>query len=103
MITPTKKEIIPFMESLVMNRFSLPQLNEKLSQFFGENLEVHNVSQDRIDNGEDDELADWNLMVNVLREGVYELFLDIYILPTREFDNENNVRYYVTEVGYDFC
>ena len=104
MNTPTKEEIITFMENLVMGRFSIHELNQKLSDLFGEKIELYNSSQGRIDNGEDsDELADWNLMVNTIREDVYELFLDIYVLPTREFDNENNIKYYVTEVGYDFC
>ena len=54
-------------------------------------------------NNDSDELADWNLMFNVVREDEYELFGDIYVLPTREFDDDGNVRYYVTEVGYEFC
>jgi hypothetical protein len=99
----TQQEIRDFLEGLVWNRFSLPQLNKKLSDFFQEKLEVYNVSQEREDNNDSDELADWDLMFNVVREDEYELFGDIYVLPTREFDEDDNVRYYVTEVGYEFC
>jgi hypothetical protein len=99
----TQKEIIKFLEGLVWSRFSLPQLNKKVSDFFQEKIEVSNVSQDRENSNDSDELADWNLMFNVVREDEYELFGDIYVLPTRELDEEDNVRYYVTEVGYEFC
>lgn len=100
----TQQEIRDFLEGLVWNRFSLPQLNKKLSDFFQEKLELYNASQGRIDNGEDDDgLADWDLMFNLEREDEYELFGDVYVLPTREIDEDGNVRYYVTEVGYDFC
>lgn len=104
MKTPKNKEIIKFLEDLVWSRFSEKELNEKLSEFFGEKIEVYNASQGRIDNGEeDDELADWNLMFNVEREGVYELFADIYMLPTRELTEDGKVVMYITEIGYDFC
>ena len=100
----TKEEIINFLEGLVWSRFTEKELNDKLSRFFQERIEVYNASQGRIDNGEDsDELADWNLMFNIIREDEYELFGDIYMLPTREVDEDNNVKLYITEVGYDFC
>lgn len=104
MKTPTQQEIRNFLEGLVWSRFTEKELNEKLSDLFGEPIEVYNSSQGRIDNGEDsDELADWNLMFNVIREDEYELFGDIYMLPTREVDEDDNVKLYITEVGYDFC
>ena len=100
----TQQEIRDFLENLVWNRFTEKELNEMLSDFFGEPIGVYNASQGRIDNGEEsDELADWNLMFNIIREDEYELFADIYMLPTREVDEDNNVRLYITEVGYDFC
>ena len=99
----TQKEIRDFLEELVWRRFSLPQLNKKLSDFFQEKIELYNVSQEREDNNDSDELADWNLMFNLIREDEYELFGDIYVLPTREVDDDGNVRYYVTEVGYEFA
>jgi hypothetical protein len=99
----TRNEITTFLECLVHSRFSEKSINEKLSTFFGTKIEVYNASQGRIDSGEEDDgLSEWNLMFNVLREDVYELFADIYVLPTREFDDECNVIYYVTEVGYEF-
>jgi hypothetical protein len=99
----TQQEIRNFLEGLVWNRFTEQELNRKLSDFFQEKLEVYNVSKEREDNNDSDELADWDLMFNVIREDEYELFGDIYVLPTREIDDNGNVRYYVTEVGYDFC
>jgi len=99
----SKEDVVKFLEDLVWNRFSLPQLNEKVSDFFQEKLELCNVSQENLQSGNDDELADWNLMFNVVREDASELFGDIYVLPTRELDDEDNVRYYITEVGYEFC
>ena len=99
----TQQEITNFLEDMVMRRYSLPQLNKVISDFFQENIEVYNVSQEREDNNDSDELPDFNLMFNVIREEHYELFGDIYVLPTREVDDDDNVRYYVTEVGYEFA
>ena len=98
----TEEEIKNFLEGLVWKRFSLPKLNYTLSDFFKERIEVYNASQERENNNDSDELADWNLMFNVVREDEYELYGDIYVLPTREFDDNDNVMYYVTEVGYEF-
>lgn len=101
----TQTEIIIFLESLVHKRFTEEELNKVLSDFFGEKIEVYNASQGRIDNGEDDdELPDWNLMFSNWRADIEDDVVDgdIYVLPTREIDEDDNVRYYVTEVGYEF-
>ena len=97
----TQQETINFLESLVHSRFSLESLNKKLSDFFGEKVEVYNASQSRIDNGEDDDaLADWNLMFAIEHE---ELFVDvdIYFLPMRR-EGFDGATMYITEVGYEF-
>ena len=97
----TQQETINFLESLVHSRFSLESLNKKLSDFFGEKVEVYNASQGRIDNGEDDdELADWNLMFAIEHE---ELFVDadIYFLPMRR-EGFDGTTMYITEVGHEF-
>ncbi len=98
------KDIVKILEDLVWSRFTETKLNTKLSEIFGEEIKLYNASQGRIDSGEDDdELADWNFMFNIINEAdEYELFADIYMLPTREKDGEEVV-WYVTEVGYDFC
>jgi len=97
----TKAEIIEFLESLVHNRFSIESLNNKLSTFFGETIEVYNASQGRIDSGEDDdELSDWNLMFN-FEEGADPVDVDIYFLPMRR-EGFDGATIYVTEVGYEF-
>jgi hypothetical protein len=99
METHTRVEIINLLEGLVHNRFSLESLNTKLSQFFGETIEVYNASQGRIDSGEDDdELSDWNLMFTSEKHAIDG---DIYFLPMRRegFDGST---IYITEVGYEF-
>ena len=101
----TNLEKMSFLESLVSRRYSEKQLNSKLSEFFGESIEIYNASQGRIDNGEDDdELSDWNLMFAFEGKEDFEdhLDADIYMLPTRELDNDGKVVMYITEVGYEF-
>jgi hypothetical protein len=97
----TKQETITFLKELVHNRFSIESLNEKLSTFFGTSIVVYNASQDRINNGEEDDgLSDWNLMFEFESE---DLFIDgdIHFLPMRRvgFDGAT---IYITEVGYEF-
>jgi len=99
----SKEEVVKFLENLVWSRFTEKELNEKLSTFFQEKVELFNTSQEREDNNDSDELADWNLMFNIFREDEYELFGDIYVLPTREVVDETDVKLYVTEIGYEFC
>ena len=100
-MTPRKKEVVKFLESLVHNRFDIETLDAKLSEHFNEQIHVENVSQARIDSGEeDDELADWNLMFDSKNQETYGYF-DIYFLQMRRagFDGAT---FYVTEVGYEF-
>lgn len=105
-MSPTKQEVVVFLEDLVHKRFSEKQLSKVISDFFNQDLEVFNASQDRFNNADNDELSDFNFMFNVIREDKYELFADVYMLPTREVVNEDkefHTIWYVTEVGYDFC
>ena len=95
----TQQETVTFLEGLVHNRFSLETLNEKLSTFFGEPIEVYNASQGRIDSGEDDdELSDWNLMFTSEKHAIDG---DIYFLPMRR-EGFDGATMYITEVGYEF-
>ena len=103
----TQQGIIDFLEGLVHSRFTEDQLNKKLTGFFVTPVKVYNVSNEREDNGEPDELPDWNLMFTSLVEGVEgenynPVDGDIYMLPTREVDENGNVVMYITEVGYEF-
>ena len=102
MKTPKKKDIIQFLEGLVGKRFSEENLNKEVSEFFGEEIKVQNVSADREEVGDPDELSDFNLMFNVEREGHYELFADVYMLPMRR-EGFDGATMYITEVGYEFC
>jgi hypothetical protein len=97
----TKQETIAFLNQLVHKRFSIENLNKKLSTFFGASIVVYNASQGRIDNGEDDdELSDYNLMFSFETE---DLFVDgdIYFLPMRRVGFDGATMY-ITEVGYEF-
>lgn len=100
-MTPRKKEVVKFLESLVHNRFDIETLDAKLSEHFNEQIHVENVSQARIDSGEeDDELADFNLMFDSKNQETYGYF-DIYFLPMRR-EGFDGATIYVTEVGYEF-
>ena len=99
----TQTEIITFLENLVHKRFSEETLNKELSVFFKRKIKVSNVSQGRIDTGEDDdELSDYNLMFNI-ENGVFSDsgYYDIYMLPMRR-PGWNDADMYVTEVSYEF-
>ena len=98
-------DVIEFLESLVQHRFSMEQLNKKVSEFFGEDILIENNTQIRLDSGdydtEDDLTCDFNLMFNVENGTDQSGFYDIYMLPMRRagFDNANM---YITEVAYEF-
>lgn len=98
--TERQQECIAFLEVLVHRRFSEESLNEALSTFFGETINVENVTLSRIENGDEDELTDYNLMFDLQREDQYGYF-DIYMLPLRRqgFDGSTML---ITEVGYEF-
>ena len=90
--TPRQLEVIDFLEQLVHNRFSMESLNKKLSDFFGEPIEVQEASSE--------DVADYNLMFNLEREDQYGYF-DIYMLPMRR-EGFNGSTMYITEVAYEF-
>ena len=98
----SKADVIEFLEKLVWGRESIESLNEKLTEFFQQKVEVHNVSQDRIESGDDDELCDYNLMFNIEDGSDISGYFDIYMLPMRRegYDGSNM---YITEVSYEFC
>ena len=95
-----QKQIVDELETLVGQRLSVETLNETLSKMFNEKIEVENVSQSKIDNGEEDELTDFDLMFNSENEATYGYF-DIYMLPLRRpgFDGSTMM---ITEIGYEF-
>jgi hypothetical protein len=100
-MTQRKIEVVNFLERLVGNRFNMDTLNAKLSEHFEEDIKLSNVSQARIDSGEeDDELADWNLMFDSKTDETYGYF-DIYMLPMRR-QGFDGATFYVTEVSYEF-
>ena len=99
----TRTQIITFLESLVYGRESMESLNNKLSKFFGVKIEVCNVSQDREGSGDDDELADFNLMFAFESEDDDDNPVDgdIYMLPMRR-EGHDKATMFITEVGYEF-
>lgn len=102
--TPRQLEVIDFLEQLVHNRFSMESLNKKLSDFFGEPIEVENNTQARIEaldfTCDEDLPADFNLMFNIETEEDYGYF-DIYMLPMRREGFDGSTMY-ITEVAYEF-
>jgi hypothetical protein len=100
-MTSRQKQVVEFLEGLVYGRESIESLNKKISEHFGEKIEVENVSQGRIDNGdEDDELTDWNLMFNSESEETFGYF-DIYFLPMRRVGFDGSTMY-ITEISWEF-
>ena len=97
----TQQEIIIFLENLLHTRVSMEQLNQSVSEFFGTKVEVINVTEENLNEGNDDELCDYNLMFNIEDGTDQSGFYDIYMLPMRRegFDGGNM---YITEVGYEF-
>ena len=97
----TQTEIKTFLEGLVQSRFNMNTLNAKVSEFFGTKIEIINVSLENLDEGNNDELADWNLMFNIEDGTDQSGFYDIYFLPMRR-EGFDGATMYITEVGYEF-
>lgn len=88
-----QKKVINFLNGMVNNRFNIEQLKLKLSEFFGQNIEIELAN--------DDYLTDYNLMFNIEDGTWWSGYYDIYYLPMRRegFDGANM---YITEIGYEF-
>jgi hypothetical protein len=97
----TRQEIINFLENLVHTRLSMEQLNQSVSEFFGTKVEVINVTEENLKEGNDDELSDYNLMFNIEDGTDQSGFYDIYMLPMRREGFDGGTMY-ITEVGYEF-
>lgn len=95
--TQRQLEVIDFLDKLVHNRFSMESLNKKLSDFFGEPIEVVEAN---LDDDDYNDLSDYNLMFNLEREDQYGYF-DIYMLPMRREGFDGSTMY-ITEVAYEF-
>lgn len=84
------------LESLVGSRFNKESLEKELSEIFGIEIILEDISK------EDDELADYNLLggFDIPERELYGFF-DIYFLKMRRpgFDNAD---IYVTEVAIEF-
>lgn len=102
-MTNRQKRVVKFLEGLVHGRESIESLNKKLSEHFGEKIEVYNKTQDYINRGEedpDDVLTDWNILFDSKKNETFGYF-DIYFLPMRRagFDGATM---YITEVSWEF-
>jgi hypothetical protein len=95
-VTNRELPIAEALEDLVGRRFNKETLEAKLSEIFGIEAKVEDISKD------DDELSDFNYLTNfdIRAKGIYG-YADIYFLPMRRtgFDGAT---FYVTEVGYEF-
>ncbi len=94
MKTEKQQEIINFLESIVHGRYTIGELNRMLSNMLNEEISLINVSKENYDEGNDDELSDYNYMFGSDRKEAYGYY-DIYMLPTRR-----DVMY-ITEIAYE--
>ena len=94
-MTAVQREVVKFLEDLVYERFNLETLNQKLSKYFGENINAEFVDEEN-----EAGLGDWNIMFNSEKEETYGYF-DIYILKMRNVGYDG-AEFMVTEIGYEF-
>ena len=94
-MTAVQREVVKFLEDLVYERFNLETLNQKLSEYFGENINAEFVDEEN-----EAGLGDWNIMFNSEKEETYGYF-DIYILKMRNVGYDG-AEFMVTEIGYEF-
>lgn len=94
MKTQKQQEVIKFLNDLVCQRFNEETLNQKLSKFFNEEIQISDATV------YDGESTDINYMFNSERQDTYGYF-DIYALNMLNtgFDGAN---FYVTEISYEF-
>lgn len=86
--SPSIEETREFLDNLQFNRMRKEELDLKLRVFFDSN---DNSYLDR-----EAKDSDYVFKYSGIVDEGYELFVDIYVLPTR--DN----KFYITEVSYDF-
>jgi hypothetical protein len=89
-----KKQAIDFLESLVSSRFNEQSLNKHLSDFFGVEVKVADISR------YDDGLVDHNYIFNIDTEHLF-IDIDIYFLKQRK-SGFDDATFYITEVAYHF-
>ena len=94
-MTAVQREVVKFLEDLVYERFNLETLNQKLSEYFGENINAEFVDEEN-----EAGLGDWNIMFNSEKEETYGYF-DSYILKMRNVGYDG-AEFMVTEIGYEF-
>lgn len=103
MKTISKKEFVDFLEDLVWHRMTIKQMENKINEF----LESDKTYIEKSWKWDDPEIADYLLVGST--EHAYDenenlpfCDYDIYVLPTKEVDDNGNIVYYITEVGYEF-
>lgn len=98
-MTKRQKTLIRNLESLVHRRFNEETLNAELSKMFGEEVKVSTecCDEDKEWNG------DWYYTFGIESEELYGYF-DIYYLKMKEQpeDDDDGLRFFVTEVTYTF-
>jgi hypothetical protein len=95
-MTIVERRIAKEIEGLVGNRFNTETLEAKLTEIFGQEIKVEDISRD------DDELVDFNLLTT-FDDQPRDLYgyIDIYFLPMRR-QGFDGATFYVTEVAIDF-
>lgn len=99
MRTERQRKVIDQLLDLLYHRFNEESLNKRLSEIFGEEVKVSTecCDEDKEWNG------DWYYTFGIESEELYGYF-DIYYLKMREQpeDDDDGLRFFVTEVTYTF-
>lgn len=90
-LTSKKKKAIEFMESLVYGRYTMAQLNEMVSNHFGETIKIEEIES---------EGTDGNLLFASRSDDTYGYF-DIYFLPMLK-EGFGGTNMFVTEIAWEF-
>jgi uncharacterized protein YegJ (DUF2314 family) len=91
-MTDKQKQVVEHLESLIHGRFNLETLQERLTDFFKEDI--------KLELREEDDISDWNYIFNSEKEDTYGYY-DIYVLNMRSPGWDGST-FYVTEVSYEF-
>ena len=89
-------QVNEFLENLVGQRFNEQTLTEKLSNHFGQEVELVNITEERIANDDDDGFTDdWSFSFSI-----DDVDYDIFYLPMRKIGFDF-AKFYITEVGFN--
>ena len=102
-----KKLLIQHLESMVHKRMSISQMELYIKELYVYNNVKSDIKLVKSVNWDNYDIKDYNLIGSTEKmhhedENIPFCDFDIYVLPTKEINNDNNLVYYITEVGYEF-